>query len=190
MFLFFISEKCIFTLPTSELNFKHCFYNRCYRLLINITYICWPAALSAHRLTIISPSSLSVSLKASHLHQFLSISSPAGPLEHSLSPSSRSSYPLVIFFDPHFSLTVSCTPLHSQETRTSSCSSFNSSWSPGCLPLILWQISTPAGQIHTDSVSHRSCICQLCGSFNVIFVVQCIFLFHENVCSLHLPLGI
>lgn len=50
------------------------------------------------------------------------------------------------------------TSLSSQGTQTSSCSTFNSSWSQGCLSLILSQTSAPAGHIHTDSISHYGCV--------------------------------
>lgn len=128
-------------------------------------YACWPDALSTHGFPIIPNPPLPYSLKASPPLQFLSISSPTGlwnflssnwwvlpPFCHS--PSFFwSSFPLkcLMYYHPG-------TSSSSQGTQTSSCSTFNSSWSQGCLPLILSQTSAPAGQIHTDSISHYGCV--------------------------------
>lgn len=95
----------------------------------------------------------SCSLKRSLSHRFLPISSHTG-LWNFLS--SNFFYPSFVtsFFDPPLCLTVSRITLPSQETLTSSCTSFNSFDLRAVSPLILWQTSAPVGWIHTDVASH------------------------------------
>lgn len=134
----------------------------------------WPVALSTLSFTFNSPSSRSHSLKPFPSQRFLPISSHAG-LWNFLSSKCSHLASSLHFLILRSSLTVSCTALLNHYEPSPG---FNSSWSLRRLPLILWQTSVPAGQIHTDVISHWS------GALSAFWISWC------NICAaVHRPLS-